>query len=164
MKWCMGFALAIVACADEKQDTDVTTDTNSDADTDVDADSDADTDTDVMPSIEIAGDYTDNFGTEHNISDTEWAIAYPGYSADVYRLAEVDNDLDYAVAENAADNAFNSGLWSRFDWFDDGATLWYCQTAYDAADQAAASGTPRADASDPASAGCGGFSWTNLTP
>ncbi len=173
MKWCMGFvALALAACAEKEEDTDTDTGVaEGDADTDADSDSDADTDTDTEPDtepapqpIEVAGEYTDAYGSEHVVTDEMWTTAYPGYAADVYHLLEYDNARDYAIAQNDAANYFNSGLYSRFDWYDDGMTLWYCQTRYDAADAAEAEATPRGDTSDPGASGCGGFSWTNLTP
>lgn len=171
MKWCMGFvALALVACAEKEDEADTAvtegdadTDTDSDADADTDTDTDEDTDTDVEP-IEIAGEYADAFGTEHVVTDEMWTTTYPGYATDLYQLLEYDNALDYAIAQNDPANYFYGGSYSRFDWYDDGTTLWYCQTTYAAADAAEAEATPRGDTSDPGASGCGGFSWTNLTP
>ncbi len=173
MKWCMGFvALALAACADKDEDTDTgvaegdaDTDTDSDTDAGSDTDTEPDSDTDTVPEpIEIAGEYSDAFYSEHVVTDELWTIAYPGYAADLYHLLTYDNALDFAIAHNDDANAFNAGLYSRLDWYDDGATLWYCQTTYSAADEAEAEATPRGDTSDPASGGCGGFGWTNLTP
>lgn len=178
MKWCMGL-MALVACSkdtsgdtgarctDECDDTDTPADTDVDTDTvdtDTEAPTDTDTDTDTAPAgIEIAGEYVDDFSAEHTITDASWSMRYPPYDADVFHLLSYDNALDYAIAHNDPANSFNGGLYSRFDWFDDGASLWYCQTAYGAADQAEAEATPRADTSD-TMAGCGGFAWTTLTP
>jgi hypothetical protein len=113
----------------------------------------------------IAGTYVDQYGVEHEIGATEWTQQYPGYPADVYHLTRWSDDDRYVVALNGTENAFFADLWSRFDWTTgpDGH-LYYCQTAYGAADEASALATPRGDDADPASTGCGGFAWTDLTP
>jgi hypothetical protein len=80
-----------------------------------------------------------------------------------YAVATIDNLTGTVIAQNGA-AAFAPGAWSRFDLATVGGTLYYCQTAFDAADQASAEATPPADPTDPAVSGCGGFSWTALTP
>jgi hypothetical protein len=108
--------------------------------------------------IEIAGDWTDEWGSMHTISDTQWQ-----QDADVYALTSFDNDLAFAVGQNGPDNAFNPDLWSRFDWAWVGTDLFYCQTSFDAASEADAESTARPDDTDPATGGCGGmFPWTKL--
>ena len=67
----------------------------------------------------------------------------------------------WIVAQNASTNAYNPDLWSKFEWMYDADTLYYCQSAYDAADAQTAQDT-MADRDD-VNAGCGGFGWSILT-
>lgn len=114
--------------------------------------------------LAISGSYTDAWGTQHEVTGATWTQTYAGYPSDVFHVTAFDNDQRWLVAENDPANTWNPGLWSRFDWHDDGAgELYFCQTAYDAVDSSAALETPAADAAD-LSAGCGGFGWTHLTP
>ena len=120
-------------------------------------------DTSATADIEIAGTYTDNFGGGHVIDDTSWTQT--GFGTSVFHISQYDNDSNFAIAQNDAANEYNPSLFSRFDWTTDSSgQLWFCQTAYDAATAADALATAAADTTDPATAGCGGFSWTMLTP
>ncbi|MBN2498541.1 MAG: hypothetical protein JXR96_28375, partial [Deltaproteobacteria bacterium] len=120
----------------------------------------------LNPTLEIIGDYTDNYGGGHEISQLVWfqfTDGYPEYDS-FFHISFVDSEAQSLVAQNDADNGFNPELWSRFDWtFVDGV-LWYCQTIYDAASEAAARAASPADPSDPASGGCGGYAWSRLDP
>ncbi len=152
-----GLMALVIACGEAAEsDTGSVTDT----DTDTDADTDTDTDTDA-DSIEIAGVYLDAYGATHTIGDTSWEIA-SAYGASTYWFTAVDNETDHAIAENGAKNLYSAGLYSRFDWFDDGGELYFCQSAYDAPDPAAAEAAS-ADPGDLAT-GCGAFPWSTLTP
>lgn len=117
------------------------------------------TDVPVAP-LEIAGQYTDSWGGTYQITSATWDQGTSG----LYNIAEYDNDGNWLVAQNDATNTYNPGMWSRMDWTTNAGTLYYCQTAYAAETQQAAKDTPAADATDPETAGCGGFSWTALTP
>ena len=66
------------------------------------------------------------------------------------------------VAQNDSGNEWSADLWSRFDWTENEAGLWYCQTAYGAESEEAAMMTEAPDATDPANSGCGSFSWSKL--
>jgi len=114
-------------------------------------------------SMAIAGTYQDEWGGTHRVSDPGWLMGWAPDAAS-FGVSEFSNSARHIIAENGADNAFNPGLWSRFDWaWDDGGALRYCQGVFDAAtEQAALDATP-ADAGD-FDAGCGGFSWSTLTP
>jgi hypothetical protein len=166
MKRCMGLAaLAVLAGCDTKrsgEDTSTPVDTGTPATTDT-TDTTGTTGTTVA-GIEIAGAYVDEFGTSHTIDDTSWTQIYGASTPTVFAIESYDNDLDFAVAANDPADPFNPGLFSRFDWVDDGADLWYCQTTFSAASAEDAEATPRGDDTDPAAGGCGGFSWTLLTP
>lgn len=107
---------------------------------------------------DVAGVWLDEWGTTHTITADRWEQDWGGWEVSWY------SNLDAAiVAQNDAANAFFPGMWSRFDWYDDGVDLWYCQTAYAAASAWEARSTPAADSGD-LLGGCGGFSWTLLTP
>ena len=59
---------------------------------------------------------------------------------------------------------FSPGLFSRFEWVRVGDQLYFCESPFDAATEAAALSAARPDRSDPASTGCGTFAWSPLTP
>ncbi len=161
----------IIACEDKESDSadtgnttvaDTDTDTDADSDTDADTDTDTDTDTDdtIPDDLAINGVYLDGWGTDHTITNDTWTQTWG-----VWHISEYDNEAMFVIAENDANNGYFPSAWSRFDWFVDAdLAIWYCQTAYDAATEADAQNTPRADDADVAYAGCGGFGWTNLTP
>ena len=82
----------------------------------------------------------------------------------IYHISQYDNDFGVVIAQNDSANIWYPDLWSRFDWhFDATGGLWYCQTAYDAADETAAVDTPAATSNDPAAGGCSGFAWSAMT-
>ena len=110
--------------------------------------------------IAIGGLFTDQWGSDNLITNTGW---WQGTSS--YAISQYDNVGGWAVAQNASTNEYNPDLWSRFDytWFE--GAWYYCQSAYDAADEATALAAAAADPTDPSTGGCGGsFAWTNLTP
>jgi hypothetical protein len=109
--------------------------------------------------IDIAGEYTDDFGGSVSIG-----------SCSIYGspVTELSNAEQYVITQNACD-LFFPGKWSRTDWTwysgDGGAAaLYVCTSTYDADSEAEAIAAPPADASDPVNGGCGGFSWSLLTP
>ena len=106
--------------------------------------------------LSIRGAYVDNWGTEHAISQTTWLNGESTFIIDF-----IDHEQGFLIAQNGEANAYNPGLWSRFDWTRNDEGLWYCQSAYDA-DSAEEALTASADATDPAVSGCGSFSWTKL--
>jgi hypothetical protein len=134
----------------------------------VQADVRADVPADVSAApLAIAGSYTDAFGGQHEIASDTWVQTGDFGSGPVtstFLLTRYDNDARWVVGQNDAANAFNPGKWSRFDWATVQAALYFCQTRYDAADEAEALAATPADATDPKTAGCGGFAWTALTP
>ena len=144
--------LALCACKDKSGD-----DTAGGADSGANADSGG-----GVTGLEILGDYTDNYGGDHQITNETWT-QYTGTT--IFHISQYDNDGDFLIAQNDAANTYSPELWSRFDWTTDGAgTLYYCQSAYDAADEATALATQAADPADPATTGCSSFAWTTLTP
>jgi hypothetical protein len=115
--------------------------------------------------LAIAGAYLDAFGSDHVITNELWTQTYPGAEPLPFHITSYDNVEQVVIAQNDETSAYSPGLWSRFDWTDgpDGH-LYYCQAVFDAPTEAAAEATARPDDADPASTGCGGFAWTDLTP
>lgn len=108
--------------------------------------------------IEIAGDWTDDFGGGHQISDGAWIDVY-GEDMFPYTIDHYDNADDVAIAQDDGD-----GTWSKFEWIIDGEMVWYCQSAYGMDSAAAAEAAPDADPAAPDTGGCGGFAWSALHP
>ncbi len=109
---------------------------------------------------EIAGTYSDGFAT-HTITATRWTMAGMDFSSG-FTLTMVNNDEDWAVAQNDAANAFSPSLYSRFEWYEVGGVLYMCQAPFDAATEAAAIDSARPSRTDPATSGCGMFGWSVL--
>lgn len=110
-------------------------------------------------SLEIDGEWVDDFMGTHSITDTQWVQGF-GMDVYTYTIDHYDNDADVLIAQSADDMT-----WARFDWTNaEDGTLYYCQTAFGAASAEAAEATPRADDSDPAMGGCATFAWSVLNP
>ena len=107
--------------------------------------------------LEIIGSYVDDYDSTHDVTQTLWTM-----DSSVFHITQFDNEADFLVAQNDAANEWNAELWSRFDWTFDGSDLYYCQIAYDAADEATAAANTSADQAD-LTTGCAGFAWTKLT-
>lgn len=118
----------------------------------------------MMPgAMPFAGQFDDDFGTEHFISSTLWGQAGEGFDSTFF-ITQIDVDGQFAVGQNSPDNGFNPELWSRFDWAEINGEWYYCQSAFDAASAEDAAMVPRPDDSDPTTGGCGGmFPWSRLT-
>lgn len=115
-------------------------------------------------SIDIAGEYSDDFGGTVSIGSC--AI----FGNAVTTLSNADK---YMITQNSCVDPFNPGKWSRNEWTlysGDGSApeLYLCTQVYDADSEAAAIAAPRADDSDPTVGGCGTppttFPWSKLTP
>lgn len=114
--------------------------------------------------LALTGFWSDAFGGTYDIDSTTWVDAFG-----VWHITRFSNARSFVVAQNDAANPFFAGLWSRFDWAEVGADVYYCQTAYNAPTEAAAAYATPADATDPETGGCGGawpggFAWTKLSP
>lgn len=120
---------------------------------------------DSSSGLEIAGSYTDDFGTHHEISADEWTMDFgTGFGTASFTVLQFSNGADYLVARNGSDNAFNPDQYSRFNWTRFEAVLYFCQDPYAAESEAEAAATDRVERSDPTAGGCGGFPWSRLTP
>lgn len=120
-----------------------------------------------LTGIEIVGTYDDNYGGQHEISVALWQAA-----DDNFHLLAFSNEDNWAVYQNDCGNAYNPGLYSRFEWTlgelgaagaaGAASTLHYCQIGFDAESERAATDLSPADAEDLAR-GCNGFGWSELT-
>jgi hypothetical protein len=108
-------------------------------------------------SIEPEGVYEDDYGISQRVDASSWTMGDDRFSFVEFKPAD-----DYALAQNAATNAYFPGLFSRFDWTtDERGALRYCQTAYNAASAADAAAVAPANANELVK-GCGGFPWSAL--
>ena len=107
--------------------------------------------------IEIAGEYDDNFGGEQVIGATSWDSG-----GSVFYFSQVNNAEGFAIARASEDGLFGACGWNRFEWMIDGASIFYCQSAFGLESEAAALAAERADQAD-VEEGCGGFEWTQIT-
>jgi len=113
--------------------------------------------------LEIVGTYYDGFSS-HAVTGTTWTMTATGIATSLFHITSFSNSDDFLVAENDANNEWGAGKFSRFDWTHDGAELYMCQIAFDAASQAEAAAATGADRTDLTDKGCAGFPWSKLTP
>jgi hypothetical protein len=150
--------LTFLACGDKEEDTgiieDAAEDTEDTEDTD-DTDDTDDTEEPPVEDLELNGNHVDNWGGQHDISNATWSS-----SSALFHISQYSNDDDWAVAQNDAGNSWNPDLWSKFDWTESNGSLYYCQSAYDAATEEDAMAAT-SDAMD-LDTGCGGFGWSEL--
>lgn len=108
--------------------------------------------------LAIQGQYVDSFGNNHEITQDTWTNG-----DSTFAITQFSNDTQMVIAQNGSANEYNPDQWSRFDWTENADGLWYCQSAYGADTEEAAMNTAAADATDPATTGCGGtFEWTKM--
>lgn len=112
----------------------------------------------VSPRLPWFGVWVDDYGGAHEVDHQTVRDDYG-----TFHVLRFDAAERWLLARNDAANEFNAGLYSRFDWVEVGGVLWYCQSAFDAASEEDALAAS-ANADDPATGGCGGFPWSQLTP
>lgn len=110
----------------------------------------------IREQITIKGVYNDNWGTQHTVNSFTWM-----FGDDSFALTTLNNEEGWATAKNSIENAYFPDLWSKFEWFVDSDTIYYCQSAYDKETEEAAASV-NSDRSN-TETGCGGFSWSILT-
>ena len=112
--------------------------------------------------IEIEGVWNEFFPPDgevvHTITNTTWDQESTDFGVNL-TLESFDNGTRSAIAYDGA--AYSKLQWT---WTDDDTRLWYCTAVFSARTAEEAQAGPDADATDPANGGCGGFSWSNLTP
>ena len=106
--------------------------------------------------IELVGTYTSNFGDDETITESNWGDA---------TIEDWDNDANWAVTRNPDDAQYFPGTYSKLVWTEPTAgSFYYCYVDFGKDTvEAARTSTQAADASDPDTTGCGGFSWTKLS-
>jgi hypothetical protein len=109
-------------------------------------------------SLEISGDYVDQFMMEQHISAEKW-------NDDA--IVEHDNAENVVYTQWADDNEFTPGLFAKTVYLEPAKdrSFYFCMVVFDAEtlDDAKASGAT-ADDSDPETTGCGGeFPWSYAT-
>ena len=110
------------------------------------------------PDIEIAGSYTSSFGGDETISAGMWGTSF---------VREYDNDTNVVYLQLPPDDMFNPDKYNKVVYTepDTGGAFYYCWVDFGLDTLTAAkTSTQTWDDSDPDNAGCGGFSWTKLTP
>jgi hypothetical protein len=112
--------------------------------------------------IAVAGSFTDEFNTAHEITSELWTQTFED-DVSTWTTILYGNEAGFVLAINGADNAFNPMDYSRFEWVQTESSTFFCQTVFDGETLTAAMAAPLADNADLAT-GCGGFPWTNLTP
>ena len=120
--------------------------------------------------LDLVGSYADSWGTAHAVTLTTWAQTSSwtedgGMVGDTSEFTFLyhSNEQQWVIAQNSDSNAWNAGLFSRFDWVTVDEQLYFCQTAFDAASAREALELAAADANDPANGGCGFSTWSSIT-
>jgi hypothetical protein len=123
---------------------------------------DDDTDGGAATALEIIGTWADSYGGLHTISDNSWDDGLSPRS-----VQDFDNNANWVVTQNAPDDEYSPDMFNYVVWTDADANgmWWTCTVGYGIATLDEALAVPNtADDSDPATDGCGGFSWTSMTP
>ena len=118
-------------------------------------------DDDATSSFSITEGVWDDGFSKHAVTEHAW-ITWSDSGVSRYDISQLEAEFNFAVAQNSANNEYFPGLWSRFEWLEEQGAGYYCQSAYDAADEESVDDVAVADPSD-LSAGCGGFGWSALT-
>ena len=121
---------------------------------------------DDQGNLEIIGSYTDNFGGSHTIIQASWTQDFGPGNVFILNITSFSNSLDYLVGENDVSNGASAGTFNRIDWTTFQSSLYFCTTAFSQPTEAdaLAAGEGVADATDPSTGGCSGFSWSRLDP
>lgn len=126
--------------------------------------SDEATEASTPKGIEVAGTWTDPFGTVETITDTTWDAKGQGFESQS-AVVEFDNAARWAITRSSAEDAYSPNKFSKRIWrAPKDKTFYYCSVVFglDTAELAKAS-TATADAGDLAGKGCGGFPWSKMT-
>jgi hypothetical protein len=113
--------------------------------------------------LSLRGRYTDDWGTTHVITTDAWVSSSGDWSS-TFHVEYFSNSQRWLTALNDPANGYNPNLFSRFDWTLFEGRLYFCQSVYAGLSEPDAQRAPRPDATNPTKTGCGGFSWSGLTP
>ncbi len=111
--------------------------------------------TKLRTAIELSGEWTGPFG-EEEINSFEW---------NGNAVIEFNNDENFAITQNAADAEYGPSTFNKIVWTElKDNSFWYCTIDFgQTTAEDARNSTKVVDATDPATAGCGGFAWTSLS-
>lgn len=151
---------------DEGDSTNDEDDDSGDSTDDGDSDAD-DSDTNSEEPVEtheLIGRYADAWGGSHIISATVW-FQPSEWGDTLFHITQFDSVDNFIIAHNDDELAFAGyeGKWSRFDYVIKDGKIYYCQIVSQAETEEAALAVTTADRTDPATSGCGEYSWTELT-
>ncbi len=109
--------------------------------------------------LEIIGRWHSNWGGDEVVTASSWT------SYGTTAIIDYDNVHSWLITQNAANASYNPSQFSKIVWTKpSGGSFYYCIVDFGLATAAAArASTKTADASDPATSGCGGYSWTKLS-
>ena len=99
--------------------------------------------------------------------DTNWAetVLLDSMAWGASDVVAYDNASNWAITQYPEDDAYYPGLYAKQVWTEPMAGFfWQCTTIYGAATVEEAMAAPEPDATDPATGGCGDFSWTQYGP
>lgn len=107
--------------------------------------------------IAVAGSYTDGFGGKSTITSRFWDVGW---------IAKFDNTMRFAITQSPADDKYTPSKFTKLVWTAPvGGTFYTCMVDYGLDSAALAEATTKtADDAAPDKSGCGGFSWTKMTP
>lgn len=113
--------------------------------------------------IEIYGTWTNQSGGTEKIDALTWTTTF-GDDVTVSKVIEFSNVDKEVITQNPADAASGPSKFNRIVWTSLDGFLYYCTTDFnlDTLEDAQDADTA-ADATDPATNGCGGSPWTQLT-
>ena len=113
------------------------------------------------PPVMMVGDFVDDYGIGHRITDDEW-LQRPDTR---YRVVAWHADAQYLIARNDAGNRSDAGRWTRIDWIAlPGMPPWdwaFCLSAWDAPTQADAERRGIARRDTPKT-GCNGYPFSRM--
>jgi hypothetical protein len=138
-----GACVLLAACGDTSTDTDLPPDTDPPVDD---------------SALELGGVWEDNYGGWTFIDSEHWGS---------YAIHQYDNTENWAVTQNPASDEWNPEKYNLVVWTErtDDETWWTCTVGYglETMEEALAF-EDTSDDTDPATSGCGEFSWTQMVP
>ena len=120
----------------------------------------------INADLTLVGTFSDNFGGGQLFSNTLWTTS--GFGTCTFAVIYYDNANGYFIYQQQADAgcfATNNYKFGKVYWtVDSSSKLYYCELLYGQSSYlTTANSTARPTYSNPASAGCNGFSWTQIT-
>jgi len=109
--------------------------------------------------LEIVGNWTDNYGGSHVITNASWDYNTTGYTQQSV-IVEYHNASNTLYSQDQSNNLYSRVVWTQIanNQFYSCTIVYYKATLEEAKNDPAT-----ADATDPATGGCGGFSWSLMT-